>query len=226
MSTFSFRLIKYTYRNRIQYDDGPGSFRHIVADESSHVRWERHNLPESFGTSLLEHGITGEVDSPDGWHEYRYVVERQATGTDEWKYVGDIRKDKVRDINAPYDDYPDQNDFEEKPEEYHCFECGAPVTSAAETLCEACELEEQTKYHERELEYEENPVDRFTFHECAWCNTDFEGEGFLCEECDTRLMEMERESVRDLFRFRILSQDWWENIYYHLYWYWRGLTRR
>src|SRR3989344_3461512 len=138
MSTFSFRLIKYTYRNRIQYDDGPGSFRHIVADESSHVRWERHNLPESFGTS---------------------------------------------------------------------------------------QLEEQTKYHERELEYEENPVDRFTFHECAWCNTDFEGEGFLCEECDTRLMEMERESVRDLFRFRILSQDWWENIYYHLYWYWRGLTR-
>jgi len=88
--TFTYRLTQVTYRNRIEYEDGPGSLQNVVSDSSSHVIRVWENQGEVFGTWLLEDGVPGlSRGTPDGWIEYSYKLERCLTGDEnKWKLVG------------------------------------------------------------------------------------------------------------------------------------------
>jgi hypothetical protein len=88
--TFTYRLVKTTYRNQIEYEDGPGSLQNIVSDSSSHIIRVWKNMGEDFGSWILEEGLPGLPRSESlGWVEYSYKLERRPTNSYEhWRLVG------------------------------------------------------------------------------------------------------------------------------------------
>lgn len=105
---FDYRLIQATYRNRIEYEDGPGSLQNIVSDVSERVLYTWNNESENFGKELLKDGLSGlPRGSVDGFYDYNHKLERRPSGDDtgEWKYVGFVKPARWDD-----DDYWDEQD--------------------------------------------------------------------------------------------------------------------
>ena len=102
---YDYRLIQSTYRQRIEYEDGPGSLQNIVSDVSHRVLYKWKNESEDFGKVLLKEGLSGlPRNSSDGRYDYNHKLERRLTGaTSEWEYVGFINARKSHDDD--YDEY-------------------------------------------------------------------------------------------------------------------------
>ena len=95
---FEYRLVRITYVNRIEYEDGPGSLRNIVSDEYKYVidEWTGN---DAFGKELVEDGYW--VNRPieyDDYSETSYRLERRASSASPWKYFGYLT------LHSPYDD--------------------------------------------------------------------------------------------------------------------------
>lgn len=100
MQVFQYRLVQKHYRNSIQWEDGPGSLQNVVSKVRTRVvrSWDRRD--EEFARSIIKSGLTGlELDSDDGWDEYSYHLERRATSTESWKYVGHVKSIPDSDCN-------------------------------------------------------------------------------------------------------------------------------
>lgn len=92
MTVFEYRLVEHHYRNKVQWEDGPGSLQNIVSNVRTRVvrTWEKRS--EDFARNLLASGLTGlEPDSDDGRDEYSYYLERRSVSTEDWKFIGIVK---------------------------------------------------------------------------------------------------------------------------------------
>ena len=102
---FDYRLVENYYRNRIEWEDGPGSLRNIVSDMRTRVvrTWARQS--EDFEHRLTTIGLHGlQQNSADGWHEYLYQLERRSSADEEWKFVGFVTPQPDFDPDTATDD--------------------------------------------------------------------------------------------------------------------------
>lgn len=105
-----YRIVKTTYRNSIELEDGPGSLRNIVARKSEKVIWS-YQYPEkdcdSFEKEIRKDGfhmIPLVDDESDGWVQYSYELQKKTEGSTEWKYVQFINAN-CRDCEDWYRQY-------------------------------------------------------------------------------------------------------------------------
>lgn len=85
---FDYQLVEHYYRNRIEWEDGPGSLQNVVSDERIRVIRTWENRDEDFGRQLITDGFSGlRCNSPDGWHEYSYRLQRRSAEGGEWALV-------------------------------------------------------------------------------------------------------------------------------------------
>ena len=86
-----YRLIETEYRNRIEYEDGPGSLQNIVSDESRRLVGEgtiREGASKEEMTSRVQHLIPYQgQDYGLGMYDYSYTLEAREKGATEWEYV-------------------------------------------------------------------------------------------------------------------------------------------
>src|SRR3989338_10009647 len=88
-TSFDYQLVEHYYRNRTEWEDGPGSLQNITSDKRTRVvrTWEKRD--EDFGCRLIKSGLTGlQRDSDDGWEQYSYYLERRPIAGGEWRLVG------------------------------------------------------------------------------------------------------------------------------------------
>jgi hypothetical protein len=86
---FDYQLVEHYYRNRMEWEDGPGSLQNIVSDEHIRVIRTWDNRDEDFGNRLIQSGLSGlECDSDDGWEQYSYYLKRRPIAGGEWRLVG------------------------------------------------------------------------------------------------------------------------------------------
>lgn len=92
MTTFDYRLIKITYVQRIEYEDGPGSLRNVVSDDYHEIvnTWEDQG--EEYRAWIIENNGWLRPDEDDGGRTtYSYkLVCRPSGSTEEWKYAGHV----------------------------------------------------------------------------------------------------------------------------------------
>lgn len=89
MTLFDYRLVENYYRNRMEWEDGPGSLQNVVSDKRIRVvrTWDKRD--EDFAHRLIKSGLTGlEQDSLDGWRQYSYHLERLEEGR--WRFMGTV----------------------------------------------------------------------------------------------------------------------------------------
>jgi len=90
--THQVRLIKTSYSNRLEWEDGPGSLRNVVSD-SSKRRYDLGSMTleeaNTFSRSDVEEelGIYFEEDSADGFEEYSYKLEYLDPATNQWRLI-------------------------------------------------------------------------------------------------------------------------------------------
>lgn len=99
-----YRLTRRTYRNRIEYEDGPGSLQNVVQDET---RSRFREWDESDGTS--EKDVTNRakrmipyMEYEDSWIEEAYWLESRKDNSREWQFVTVLYPTFAPD---PWDDY-------------------------------------------------------------------------------------------------------------------------
>jgi hypothetical protein len=88
-----YRLIEITYKNRIEWEDGPGSLQNIVSDviqKKVLVTWSKERptvrKPDADGYYFFPRSYFD--DDPTGWYEFGYRVECRADDTSEWQFEG------------------------------------------------------------------------------------------------------------------------------------------
>lgn len=86
---FDYQLVEHYYRNRTEWEDGPGSLKNIVSDKRTRVVRTWGKRSEDFGHQLIQTGLTGlNRDSDDGRDQYAYYLERRPVAGGEWRLVG------------------------------------------------------------------------------------------------------------------------------------------
>ncbi len=116
MPRFEYRLVRLTYMNRIEYEDGPGSLMNIVSDEP---RWSTIRTwpdeDEQFGERLVKEGVPFSLsDSAEGGRiDYSYELQRRADVSAEWEYVGHVRSAHRAKPRDWYDLEREEDDREE-----------------------------------------------------------------------------------------------------------------
>ncbi len=167
---YTYRLTEITYRQRTEWDDGPGSFKHIVSDESKAVMKIWQEKDEDFGDHLIKHGdynLTLLSDSSCGWYSYNYLLERKKSDDDDWEYVGYLMSNQGDEWECEYDPCEDDHDEEDEGEDMFCEQCEAEM--------------------KEEIEKEEH-------HRCMWCGVSIETEDLvLCDDCDAEMTTRDRQ---------------------------------
>lgn len=108
-----YRLVKYTYVSRLEWEDGPGSLENVVEDRTDRVvkEWTR---PDDESTQVAiryaEHFIPCRYDLEDPRIEESYMLERRKDSSSEWEYV-DYFLPKF--VEEGFDDYHDEHDRDE-----------------------------------------------------------------------------------------------------------------
>jgi hypothetical protein len=142
---FDYRLLAITYRNRVEYEDGPGSLKNIVSDVSQRVFRFWEDADENFGTRFLNNtyveDLSLETDSDDGWYQYSYRLERKAKEDSEWKFVGFLDKHRYREEEEDISENLENEWPEYKEPEYHCLDCKCLMETDC-LFCEHCEAKE------------------------------------------------------------------------------------
>lgn len=190
---FKYRLIETTYRQRIEWEDGPGSLRNIVSDVSERIVkiWIGHKDISRFIYP----------NQSDGWEDYSYRIERKAKGAYAWEH--DRFVDKGTEGRKVYHDYPDYMNLDEYlapllPEteweepEYRCCTCNVLVTPDVYE-CAECVAAEVEKYRSR----------------CCACQEPCGDWQVICDDCDRKYG---RERLASVLEFRVLDTYWWREL--------------
>ncbi len=84
------RLVRNTYVDRVEYEDGPGSLQNVVQDVSRKVTKE-WNVPDDTSSEVLifsiKHYIPNIYEFDDPRIEESYTLERRKDDSSEWEYV-------------------------------------------------------------------------------------------------------------------------------------------
>lgn len=118
MPSYEYRLVRLTYVNRLEYEDGPGSLTNVVSGEPQKRTlriW--HDRDENFGKGLVAHGFKSYAlisSSEDGWIEYSYRLERRLENSAdaEWEYVASIPSNC-----APEEEHDEYSRYERESED-------------------------------------------------------------------------------------------------------------
>jgi hypothetical protein len=196
-TVFKYRLIETTYRQRIEWEDGPGTLRNIVSDVSERI------VKIWVGNKNISRFIY--PNQPDGWEDYSYRIERKAKGAYAWEH--DRFVDKSVECRSVYHDQSDYMSLDEylEPElpeteweepEYRCCTCNVLVTFDVYE-CAACEAAWTEKHRPR----------------CYACHELCGDWQVICNDCD-RKFGLERLS--SVLEFRVLDTYWWRELLYYL----------
>ncbi|MBP7741341.1 MAG: hypothetical protein KA104_01450 [Candidatus Pacebacteria bacterium] len=191
---FKYRLIETTYRQRVEWEDGPGSLRNIVSDVSERI------VAIWVGYKNIARFIY--PNQPDGWEDYSYHIERKAKGAYAWEY--DRWIDKSTEGRQAQRDKPDslltldeylaselpETEWEEP--EYRCCTCNELIAPDVHE-CAACEAAEVEKYRPR----------------CCACHEPCGEWQVICDDCD-RKFGLER--LVSVLEFRVLDTYWWREL--------------
>ncbi len=113
-----YRLIRKSYINSIENEDGPGSLRNCVQrDGGTETLWSGELDTEPDSKWFYEVGIEiGDDDDDYGYAEYRYILEELKDG--EWAYCADLSpyEPPVAPSSPYWDDHEDFNDEDEIPD--------------------------------------------------------------------------------------------------------------
>ena len=90
------RLVTTYYRNRLEWEDGPGSLRNVVSDDSKEytaLGEMTQAEAEALTQSDLEvyHAVYFENDSADGFEEYWYALEYFDADRQKWRYLKTVK---------------------------------------------------------------------------------------------------------------------------------------
>ncbi|MDB5266409.1 MAG: hypothetical protein JWN89_224 [Parcubacteria group bacterium] len=90
-----YRLIETEYRNRIEYEDGPGSLQNIVSDKRERIldrgTWSDESSTEDLIRYCVEYCIPHRrLEGPVGMYEYNYFLEYRKSSAVEWEYLASI----------------------------------------------------------------------------------------------------------------------------------------
>lgn len=90
-----YRLIETEYKNRIEYEDGPGSLKNIVSDKKKRILDRGVQSHESSTEDLIRYCVAyciphRRLKGPVGMYEYSYILEYRKGGVDEWEYLASI----------------------------------------------------------------------------------------------------------------------------------------
>lgn len=187
---FKYRLIETTYKQRIEWEDGPGTLRNIVSDVSERI------VKIWLGNKNISRYIY--PNQPDGWVDYSYHVERKAKGAYAWEH--DRFVDKSTEGRKVYYDYPDYTCLDEYlapllPEteweepEYRCCTCNVLVTPDVHECAECA-----TAFYE------------LVRPRCCECKQPVAGSQMLCDEC---AWEFFVSDMKELFGLSVFHREWW-----------------
>lgn len=200
---FRYRLIQTTYKQRMEWEDGPGSLRNIVSDVSERVvaHW----------IGYIDLGRYIYSDDPDGWCDFSYRIERKAKGAVAWEYHRHVDKAKYerRDRYGDYDDYvPDYAKAEPEEEwptyQHCCYWCGAPIGDSERECAECIAREEE-----------------FNRPRCLICGYTVKEGIAICDECEQYERDEElykRERLESFLSFQVHKGYWWHEASYFLKW--------
>ena len=194
--TFDYRLTATTYRKRLQYDEGPGSYCYVVSDETgTRVIDSWRGRDENFGEHLIHDGYYPNHPRPDDddFYEYSYRLERKLTSGSEWEYVGYVRLHHWddEDNNPEWPDDPEPSEEEPLRYQYLCVSCGVEVPDGDDE-CAACVAKWEEMMRPR----------------CLACSTTVEKDGMLCERCSECEKKYRRERWELFFEFLIFDKAW------------------
>jgi hypothetical protein len=115
--TYEYRIIEKVYRNRVEYEDGPGSLTNIVSDELPNRELKRWtSMSEEFGDEILKDGVKRwecmlRASDPDGRVDRSYWLERRVSGSnEEWRFLGTVRSNTSSDGDSFQDELREQNE--------------------------------------------------------------------------------------------------------------------
>ena len=189
---FKFRLIETTYRQRVEWEDGPGSLRNIVSDKSERI------VALWVGYKDLDRYIY--PNEPDGWYDYSYRIERKAKGALAWEYHRYV--DNTQRKEEDFWESRDLSEMYQEPEpQRFCYWCGTGISGdQLQPVCASCE-EWRTEM--------ERP-------QCAWCGVTIEEGSFMCKKHEEetaaneeRYRQQRLEDREFFFSFQVHCPSWW-----------------
>ena len=90
-----YRLIETEYRNRIEYEYGPGSLQNIVSDKRKRILDRGAQSDDTSTEDLIRYCVAyciphRRLEGPVGMYEYSYILEYRKGSVDEWEYLASI----------------------------------------------------------------------------------------------------------------------------------------